>query len=268
MSLPLIPWALALCLLGCDIKARAADAANSPASQPPSQRPTAHQAAETLAPVTVQGLKRDTAMMPYQRSNEMLSKLQQHGQGLFTIEFQLRNEDPKVPLQTPQLAVLSESRAWPIRLSPELRFQLPVLPAEEAKDADLATNIPKGQKVSVRGSIRLTTAPDQLDLGAVRRIVGVSHRLRSELLPWYLRWLFPRMDGVRICADQAPIELEWREQGQLLGLSLPIDAKEQEPEPSATLARRYCAVLTGKEAWPDQARLVAQPGMRLSIHGP
>ena len=138
-----------------------------------------------------------------------------------------------------------------------------VLPEAEARTADLATNVPKGG-MAVQGSIELTVAPEQLDMARVRQILRVARTLREELLPWYLRWLFPRIDAVRVCSATPTWELEWRENGQLLGLPLPVAPGEREPGANKGEARA-CTLLTGQESWPDAARLVPPPGTRLSV---
>ena len=138
----------------------------------------------------------------------------------------------------------------------------------EAKTADLATNAAKGQ-MAVRGTLELTLAPEQLDLAKVRQVMRVARKLREELLPFYLRWLFPRIQAVRVCSATPVWELEWREDGkpggQLLGLPLPQVATERDPATKKGEKSRPCTLLTGQENWPDAARLVAPAGTKLSI---
>ena len=115
------------------------------------------------------------------------------------------------------------------------------------------------------GKLQLTTPPGALDLATVRRIVAVGKTLRSELLPWYARWLFPQVEGVRICSAAPAWELEWREQGQLLGLPLKAEPGDRDPETKKGATSRPCTTLTGQENWPDAARLIAPAGTTLSV---
>lgn len=208
-------------------------------------------------------LKRDSsAMMPYALINEVLTKLGQYGEGLFRMDFKVDTATTKIPLDSLRMAIASEDAYLPIKIGPDGAFELPVLPLAQAKTADLATNAAKGQ-VSVQGTLELTVPPEQLDMAKVRRIMRLSHKLKSELLPWYVRWLFPHIGGVVICADEPKYELEWREGGQLLGLPLPAD--EKDPRAKEGAKGRTCALLTGAERWPDSARLVSPPNTQLSI---
>jgi hypothetical protein len=199
--------------------------------------------------------------------NKLLAGLQQHGKGLVRIAFELRPAAKDKPFaHAPRLAVLSEERTLPLRPDAEGRFELPVLPEAEAKGADLATNLPKGS-AELRGHLQLTTRPEQLDMATVRRIVSVSHTLRAELLPWYLRWLFPQVEGVRICSAQPQWELEWRDpaSARLLGLALQPDPQDRDPDAAPGKLGGQCTTLTGQEPWPDAARLLAPADARLSV---
>lgn len=218
---------------------------------------------EVLPPVKTE-LKRDGAVLPYKQINSLLSKLAQYGEGLFRMDFKVDMAKTKLPLADLRMAVRSDDADYPLKFDAEGRFDLPVLPEAEAKTADLATNAGKGQ-LSIRGTIALTTPPEQLTLGKVRQVMRVAHRLREELLPFYLRWLFPRLQAVRICSATPAWELEWRENGQLVGLTLPAVASERDPETGKGDKSRPCTLLTGQENWPDAARLVAPAGTQLSV---
>ena len=230
------------------------------------QSPEGAASVAQLNDVTV-ALVKDPAILPYARINKLLAGLQQHGQGLVRVDFELRPAAKAKPFaHAPRLAVLSEERALPLRPNAEGRFELPVLPEAEAKGADLATNLPKGS-AELRGYLHLTTRPEQLDMATVRRIVDVSRTLRAELLPWYLRWLFPQVEGVRVCSNAAQWELEWREprSAQLMGLALQADPNDRDPDAAPGKPGGQCTTLTGQEPWPDAARLLAPADARLSV---
>lgn len=210
------------------------------------------------------GLVKDPAILPYGRMNEFLSQLGRVGQGLFRIDFKLSAKDPTRTLQAPKLAILTDERNLPIKFNADGRFELPVLPAAEAKTAELATNQPKGS-LAIAGQLHLTVPADKLDMATVRRVMAVARQARNELLPWYLRWLFPQVGGVRVCSAQPQWELEWREAGQLLGVPLSADAKDRDPNAPAGKPGNPCATLTGDESWPDAARLLAPADARLSV---
>ncbi|KQY88840.1 hypothetical protein [Pelomonas sp. Root1444] len=222
------------------------------------------QTANEVLPPVVTELKRDGNALPYAQINSLLTKLRQHGEGLFRMDFKVDTEKTKRPLSEIRMAVRSDDADHPIKLDANGRFELPLLPEAEAKSADLATNVAKGQ-MAVRGTIELTLAPEALDMAKVRQIMRVARTLREELLPWYLRWLFPRIDAVRICSPTPTWELEWREDGQLLGLPLPQAANERDPEAKKDDPARLCTLLTGQENWPGSARLLAPAGTRLSV---
>ncbi|MBA4344427.1 MAG: hypothetical protein C0423_19985 [Methylibium sp.] len=220
-------------------------------------------AVQRLDEVSV-GLVKDPAILPYGRMNEFLSQLGRVGQGLFRIDFKLSAKDPARPLQAPKLAILTDDRNLPITFDAQGRFELPVLPAAEAKTAELATNQPKGS-LAITGQLHLTVPADKLDMATVRRVMTVARQARSELLPWYLRWLFPQVGGVRVCSAQPQWELEWREAGHLLSVPLSADAKDRDPNAPAGKPGNPCATLTGDESWPDAARLLAPADARLSV---
>ncbi|MFG6432225.1 hypothetical protein [Roseateles sp. LYH14W] len=217
----------------------------------------------TVLPTVTTELKRDGTVLPYGRINELLTQLKQHGEGLFRMDFAVDKDKTKVALAGIRMVVRSDDADYPIRIADDGAIELPLLPLAEAKSADLATNVAKGQ-LAVRGTLRLTTPPEQLDLAKVRQVMRVARTLREELLPFYLRWLFPRMQGVRICSDTPTWELTWRENGQLLGLPLPA-ANEREPDTKKGDASRPCTLLTGQENWPEAARLLPPANTKLSI---
>lgn len=225
---------------------------------------TAAQAQNEVLPTVKTELKRDGSVLPYARINGFLGKLRQHGEGLFRMDFRFDAERSKMPLADVRLAVRSDEADHPLKIDGDGHFDLPLLPEAEASTADLATNVPKGQ-AAIRGSIELTTPPEQLDMAKVRQIIRVARTLREELLPWYMRWLFPRIEAVRICSATPTWELEWRENGQLLGLPLPAAANERDPEAKQGDKSRPCTLLTGQESWPGAARLLPPAGTRLSI---
>lgn len=223
-------------------------------------------APEQLDAVSVT-LKRDANVLPYARINELLTLLQRHGQGLVRVDFKLSSvnasKQPIEPLTPPQLAIQHADRYIPIKLGADRVFELPMLPPDIAKDADLATNQPKGSlRINLR--LHLTTPPEALDMATVRRIVAMGHTLRAELLPWYLRLLAPQIEGVRICSAQPAWSLQWLEQGQWVGVPLTVDAKDREPDNPPGEPGRPCTTLSGQEGWPDAARLVAPSGTTLS----
>jgi hypothetical protein len=218
---------------------------------------------EVLPTVTTE-IKRDGGVLPYAQINSLLTKLRQHGEGLFRMDFRVDIDKTKRPLPEIRMAVRSDEADHPIKLDAEGRFDLPLLPEAEAKTADLATNVAKGQ-MAVRGTIELTLAPEELDMAKVRQIMRVARTLREELLPFYLRWLFPRIQAVRVCSPSPTWELEWREDGQLLSLPLPLAVGERDPEAKKGEKGRPCTLLTGQENWPGAARLVAPPGTKLGV---
>jgi len=220
---------------------------------------------EVLPPVQV-ALKRAPHVLPYARINSVLAQLKQHGEGLFRLDFRVDTEKTTLPLADVHLAVRSEEADHPIAIDSQGRFELPLLPEAEASTADIATNARDGQnKLVISGRIELTTAPEQLTMARVRQAMRVARTLREELLPWYLRWLFPRIEAVRVCSATPTWELEWRENGQLLGLPLPQATGERDPDAKKGEKGRPCALLTGQESWPDAARLLPPAGSKLSV---
>ena len=224
----------------------------------------AAQASEQLDTVTVP-LQRDPAIMAYGNVNALLAGLQKYGQGLFRFELKLKPRDAKIPLKNPKLAIEHAERYIPIPVADDGSFELPILPQEVAKEADLASNQPKGS-LRIEGTLKLTTRAADLDMATVRRIVATARELRSELLPWYARWLFPQIEAVRICSVDA-ISLQWREQGQLVGVPVAADPADSDPdaEHDAPSPRKQCANLSGQERWPDEARLAAAADASLSV---
>lgn len=222
------------------------------------------QAQTEKLPTVATELKRDGSALPYARINSLLAKLRQHGEGLFRMDFRVDTEKTKRPLADIRMAVRSDDADYPLKLDATGGFELPVLPEAEAKSADIATNTGKGE-MAVRGTIELTVPPEELDLAKVRQVVRVSHKLREELLPFYLRWLFPRIQAVRICSATPDWELSWREGGQLLGVPLQPLAGERDPDTKKGDKSRPCMLLSGQENWPDAARLSAPAGSKLSI---
>ncbi len=218
---------------------------------------------EVLPPVKTE-LKRDGGVLPYGQINSLLSRLRQHGEGLFRMDFSVDVEKTKMPLADIRLAVRSDDADYPLKIDAAGGFVLPILAEAEAKTADLATNVPKGQ-MAVRGSLELNTQPEELTMARVRQIMRVARTLREELLPWYLRWLFPRIEAVRVCSATPTWQLQWQENGQLLGLPLPVAPGERDPDAKKGEPGRPCTLLTGQENWPDAARLVPPANSKVSV---
>lgn len=227
---------------------------------------TAASAPEQLDTVKVQMVK-DPSILPYEQMNKVLTKLQKVGEGLVRLEFKLKHKDPNYSGPAPKLALISEENYLPIRMDSAGKFALPILPADEAKNADLATNMPKGT-MSFSGQLEINVKPEDLDMGMVRRMMRVGNSLRSEMLPFYLRWLAPQLEAIRICSPRPEWELNWRENGQLMGLPLQMDAKAREPAPAKDDKRFVdyrCTLLTGQERWPDSAKLITPEGSKLGV---
>jgi hypothetical protein len=222
------------------------------------------QATEQLDAVNV-GLMRDPSIIPFGGINRVLTGLQRHGEGLFRTDFKLRPKGAGKSFPfAPKLALQSTERYLPIAVASDGAFELPVLPAAEAKEADLASNQAKGT-LAVEMRLHLTTPASALDMATVRRIMRVAQTLRSELLPWYLRWLFPQIEGVRICSAEAQWQLAWPEQGQLVAIPLTADPKDRDPDTLKGQTSKPCTSLSGQERWPDEARLIAPADAELSV---
>ncbi|UXH79636.1 hypothetical protein [Roseateles amylovorans] len=253
----------------------ASDAASNAASDPDG-------GATVLPPV--QSAMRRGVSIPYKQLNQILTTLRTEGEGLFVSRFTLTpaKQGQDLPPNL-RMALMDDERTIAIPVDAKGRFELPTFPADEAKSMELASNVPKGS-TGIRMRVDLTTPPERLDMAVVRRVVKVGQRLREELLPWYLRWLFPQIDGVTICSDRPDWSLEWREGGQLLSLPLSVEAGLREPDgsqkpstsnaPAATAASsaeasstpRSCTVLTGQEPWPDAARLQPPDGGHTKLY--
>lgn len=216
---------------------------------------------------TVQSDMKRGASFPYKRLNELLQKLRTEGEGLFVSRFVLTDakDNTKPPPAGTKLALMSDDDYIPIPIDEKGRFDLPTFSEQRVKDMDFGTNVPKGE-LGVRLSIDLATPPEMLDMATVRRIVAVGQRLRTELLPWYVRWMFPQIDGVIVCSDQPQWSLDWTESGQHLRLPLPSEAQQREPETPKGKPSRACTVLTGQEQWPDAALLQPQPGANTKLY--
>ncbi len=252
-------------LAACDPVAAAATPET--AASAPSAASAAPAASGAMALPTVQSDMKRGASFPYKRLNELLAKLRTEGEGLFVSRFVLTDakDNSKPPPAGTKLALMSDDEYIPIPVDEKGRFDLPTFPEKQAKDMDFGTNVPKGD-LGVRLSIDLATPPEMLDMATVRRIVTVGQRLRTELLPWYVRWMFPQIDGVIVCSDQPQWNLDWMEGGQHLRLPLPTEAKQREPETPKDKPSRACTVLTGQEQWPDAALLQPQPGANTKLY--
>lgn len=262
-SITSIAAACAACLVLGSLPARAAEPPTAAASA------SAADAAPgaTALPTVQTDMKRGT-FMPYKTLNEVLTKLRTEGEGLFVTRFQLndlKDSDKPAPPGT-KLALMSDEEYIPVPIDDKGRFDLPTFPEAKAKakTMELGSNTPP-KTMGIRLSIDIATPPEQLDMTTVRRIVTVGQRLRSELLPWYLRWLFPQIDGVVVCSDQPQWALEWPEAGQRLRLDLPAEPKQREPQTPKDKSSRACTILTGQEQWPDAARLTTPAGSNTKL---
>jgi len=239
-------------------QASAQDATPSTAASAPTQLDT----------VTVQ-MQKDPAVLPYAMLNRVLTQLQTVGEGLVRLDFKLLPKDDKKPLVNPKLALSSEDRYIPIPVAADGAFVLPLLPQAQAKEAEVASNQPKGT-MRIQGLLEINAKPEEVDMKLVRRLMRVGHSLRTEMLPFYLRWLMPQIEGLKICSPQAGWQLEWPEGGQTLALPLealppsknPVVKKDGKNEPDP---RPFCTVLSGQERWPDAAKLVAPTNSKLSV---
>ena len=210
-----------------------------------------------------------SSVAPYSGINSLLSDLQRYGEGLFRFEFRLKLKYPGMAAgAAPKLALQHADFYRPLAVQPDGLIELPIIAQAQAAEAVLVSDQPKGN-LTLNGELLLTTPPNELDMAGVRRIMAVSHKLRSEMLPWYARLLFPQVQGVEICSAQAGWTLQWRKDGQLWGvpLSAETDPPRNESQTSLTgqTGPRFCTVLTGQERWPDAALLVAPPDTRIGV---
>lgn len=218
---------------------------------------------EQLEQVEVK-LTRAGQLMDYEPINRVLHELRRHGEGLFRIDMKLLASSTRLPVPEARLAIVSDEQYLPFKPDADGSLALPILPLEQGKGSSLSSNLPKGS-AQLRGTLALTVPAAELDMAMVRRIVGVAHRLRTEMLPWYLRWAFPQVLGVRVCSSTPQWELEWRDAGQLLSLPLSADPKDRDPDAVRNGPARACTTLTGQERWPDAARLLAPADSKLSV---
>ncbi|RZI61864.1 MAG: hypothetical protein EOP37_05950 [Rubrivivax sp.] len=266
----LVALAASAALVACDPAAAATmvepGSASASSAEAAPAASTSSAAGATALPTVQSDMKRG-ASFPYKRLNELLSKLRTEGEGLFVSRFVLTDakDNTKPPPAGTKLALMSDDDYIPIPVDDKGRFDLPTFSEQRVKDMDFGTNVPKGD-LGVRLSIDLATPPEMLDMATVRRIVSVGQRLRTELLPWYVRWMFPQIDGVIVCSDQPQWNLDWTEGGQHLRLPLPSEAQQREPETPKGKPSRACTVLTGQEQWPDAALLQPQPGANTKLY--
>lgn len=254
-------------IVGCGPAAAATAAAPTTAAPAATAASAAADATSATALPTVQSDMKRGASFPYKRLNELLAKLRTEGEGLFVTRFVLTDakDSAKPPPAGTKLALMSDEEYIPIPLDEKGAFDLPTFSTDRAKDMDFGTNVPKGE-LGVRLSIDIATPPEMLDMATVRRIVAVGQRLRTELLPWYVRWMFPQIDGVIVCSDQPQWTLDWAEDGQRWRLPVPADAQQREPETPKGKPSRACAVLTGQEQWPDAALFQPPPGANTKLY--
>lgn len=220
-------------------------------------------AAETLS-MKKGGPKSDEGVMAYGRINEVLHKLARHGYGLLRVEFKLDALKTRQPLPGIRLLVRSDDADHLVKLDSEGRFRLPMLSEAEARGACLIANVPQDRLV-IHGSLEPTVSPEQLTMAAVRRIVRAAHNVRQEMLPKHLRWLLPRVDGIRVCSAEPNWGLKWRESAQVLDVTLQVAAGERDPNARKGELDWPCTVLTSEAWWGDAARLVASSRTRLSL---
>lgn len=214
-------------------------------------------------PTVATELKRDASAFPYRQMNTVLNKLARYGEGLVRLDFRIDAEKAGLPAEQIRVVIRSDEADYAVRMREDGVFTLPALPEAEGATADFATNVAKG-KLNVRGTLELNLTAEQLTMAKVRQLMRVARTLREQMLPWYARLLFPRIEAVRICSAAPGWELEWREDGQLLGLPLPVTPGEREPDAKKDTPRA-CTLLTGDERWPDAARLVAPAGTKVSV---
>lgn len=230
----------------------------------PQQEAGAESPAQAL-PTVQTSLQRGT-FMPYKRLNELLTTLRTEGEGLFVSRFRLRASDKTQPLPAnAKLALMDDDRTIDIPITANGRFELPTFPEGEARQMELGTNLAKGT-TQIQLNFDITTPPDRLDMATVRRVVRVGQHLRGELLPWYLRWMVPQIDGVVICGDKPDWQLEWPEGGQVLALPLDAEKERREPETDKDKPSRPCTSLSGEEQWPGNARLQSPAGNQTKLY--
>jgi len=254
---PALRWLTAVWTWGAGLCVASAAALAQEPPLPSAAASSAQAASEAQALPTVQTRMQRGQFIPYKQLNQVLTTLRTDGEGLFATRMRLTPSDKSASLPShARLALIDDERTINIAVAPDGRFELPTFPQEEARHMELGTNMPK-DTTGLELKIDLTTPPDRLDMATVRRVVRVGQHLRDELLPWYVRWLVPQIDGVMICSAQPDWQLQWPEDGQTLVLPLPQEAQLREPETPKGQPSRPCTVLSGQERWPDNARLLA-----------
>lgn len=260
---PVLPTLALLMLATLPPLAMAQAAPTAPAAQVAPVAPTAD---AQLPTVTTDVKRGEFSSMSYRMINEVLYQLRTTGEGLFVARFKLTPGKEGQPLRPDaKLALMSDEHYINIPVDAEGNFDLPSFPPKQARDMELSSNLPKGS-TGLKLDIDIATPPEQLTLGTVRRIVNLGQRLRSEILPWYVRWLFPNIEGVIACSDQPQWALDWPEGGQVLTMALSADKAQREPYTPKDKPSRACTVMTGQENWPDSAKLQPPAGGNTKLY--
>ena len=175
--------------------ARAADDADSPVAPPAVAAPQAEP--ESAPGVSVEN-RRDPALMPYRRGYEMIRRIRDAAGQRVQLYFRLVSAKDDKPVPDLRITIEGSRVFGQVSVDKDGYFTVPLDEAAYADGADFVTN----QK---RGSLKfgLTLEPqlagDSLSVDMLSDSVTRARRVIHEVVPWYLRWLLPRVRGAGFC---------------------------------------------------------------------
>jgi hypothetical protein len=178
--------------------------------------------ADAIPSVETRGV-RDPAMMPYTDAYDILTRVKTVGAGHIEFVVRILSATTAQPIPDLEIALQGTTVFEKLPLADNGTLTIPLDAKYVADKADFVTNKKKG---TIKAHmVLLPTLPDgKLTYADMDASVTGGKRAMKELMPWYLRLLFGRVHGVKLCYPEAGREIG-------LATGAPVVANEEKKNP-------------------------------------
>jgi hypothetical protein len=141
---------------------------------------------------------RDPAIMPYKTAYEMLNKVASVSNGRVQLLIKVTSAQTRTPIPDLDISLQGEQTFEKLTISPSGFISVPLSEEIYHDRAEFLTNKKKGS-LSVEFYLVPKLSGENLSYGEIVDGIQAARRALAQIIPWYLRFLMPSINGVGIC---------------------------------------------------------------------
>jgi len=150
-----------------------------------------------LAGVAVAYTK-DPALLPYKRGYEFATRMRQAGGDRVRLKLRILSAQTKAPIENLEIRIAGSKDHGRVAVSADGSFEIPLDQEALDDDADFVTNQKKGT-LEIQASLVPVLPADAVHYSDIQESIKAARRVRSEMLPWYLRVILPTVRALGVC---------------------------------------------------------------------